>query len=121
MMMEILKPSSSRRRMMRSSICPVLVAGEIVVGDEEAVESLRCVGANDLFDVAGSAPPRHAALHVDDGAEGTLIGTTAAGIEARERADVALRPLRLQDRDRRAGQRRQFIHENCRAAFNSRA
>jgi hypothetical protein len=41
---------------------PVFVTGEIVVGDEEAVDALRDIAADDLLDVVGRAPPRLAAL-----------------------------------------------------------
>ena len=73
---------------------PVLVAGEIVVGDEEAMHALAQLTPDDLLDVVGRAPPRLAPLHIDDGAERALVGTAAAGIEAREvigrRCDAAL-------------------------------
>ena len=78
-------PSPSRSAMSRSKIgFPILVAGEIVVGDEEAVDALGDVAADDLLDVVGAAPPRFASLHVDDRAEAALEGAAAAGIEARE-------------------------------------
>jgi hypothetical protein len=35
---------------------PVLVAREIVVGDEEAAQSLRVVDPHDLLDVVGRTP-----------------------------------------------------------------
>ena len=62
---------------------PVAVAGEIVVGDEEPVDSLRLVGADDLLEVVGGAEAALAPLHVDDGAERALIGAAAAEIDAR--------------------------------------
>ena len=66
---------------------PVLVAGEIVVGDEEAVDALREIGAHDALDVVGAAAARFAALHVDDGAERALERAAAAGVEAGDVAD----------------------------------
>ena len=69
---------------------PILVAGEIVVGDEEAVDALRPVLAQDLLDIIRRAAPRLAPLHIDDGAEGALERAAAAGIEARHVADGAL-------------------------------
>ena len=69
---------------------PILVAGEIVVGDEEAVDALRPVHAQDLLDAVGGAVARFASLHVDDGAERALEGAAAAGVEARHVADGAL-------------------------------
>ena len=51
---------------------PVLVAGEIVVGDEEPVEAVAECCAEQVLDVVGRAAARLAALHVDDGAERAL-------------------------------------------------
>ena len=90
---------------------PVLVAGEIVVGDEEAAQPLRVVDPHDLLDVVGRAAARHAALHIDDGAERALIGTAAAGIETGDAADGALRALQRHQRNRRALDVRQVVHE----------
>ncbi len=66
---------------------PVLVAGEIVVGDEEVPDAVRPVLADRALDVVRRAAARFPALHVDDGAERALIGTAAAGIEARQRLE----------------------------------
>ena len=80
---------------------PVLVAREIVVGDEEAGDALRGIGAHDGLDVVGRAVARLAPLHVDDGAEAALERTAAAGIEAGiVPGDAGHRPAR-QDRQRR--------------------
>ena len=70
---------------------PILVAGEIVVGDEKAVQSLRDVLADDLLDVVGRTAARLAPLHVDDRAERTLERAAAAGVEARHAAGGARR------------------------------
>jgi hypothetical protein len=48
---------------------PVLVAGEIIVGDEEAPDARGPVTFDQMLDIVRRAPPRLAALHVDDGAE----------------------------------------------------
>src|SRR5207253_7540189 len=48
---------------------PVLVAREVVVGDDEAADSLREVRAHYLLYVVGRAPARLTPLHVDDRAE----------------------------------------------------
>ena len=61
---------------------PVLVAREVVVGDEELGDALLGVGADDLLDVVRRAIARLAALHVDDGAERALERAAAPGIEA---------------------------------------
>src|SRR5690606_10773479 len=72
---------------------PVLVAGEIVVGDEVVVDALREVLADELLDVVGRAATRFAALHVDDRAERALERATAprveAGIAAERAGDIA--------------------------------
>jgi len=60
---------------------PVLVAGEIVVSDEEGAQALRVVFVHDALDVVRRAAALLAPLHVDDGAERVLIGAAAAGIE----------------------------------------
>ena len=90
---------------------PVLVAREIVVGDEEAAGALRDIGAHDLLDIVGRAPPRLAPLHVDDGAERTLIGAAAPGVEAGDAAGGAYHLVGGQEWNRRAFDRRQIVHE----------
>ena len=89
---------------------PVLVAGEIVVGDEEARDPLRSVGAHDAFDVVRRAVARLAALHVDDGAEAALERAAAAGVEARIMAGDAGDRLARQDRIGRRRHVRQIVH-----------
>ena len=69
---------------------PVLVAGEIVVGDEEVVDAVGEIGAHDALDVVGAAIAGLAALHVDDGAERALERAAAAGVEARHQPGGAL-------------------------------
>ena len=69
---------------------PILVAGEIVVGDEKALHALRPVHAQDLLDAVRGAIARLPSLHVDDGAERALKRAAAAGIEASHVADRAL-------------------------------
>ena len=89
---------------------PVLVPGEIVVRDEEGAQALRIVHPNDVLDIVWRAAARFAALHVDDRAERTLIGTAAAGIEAGGAAGGALRAFNRHQRDRRAFDTRQVAH-----------
>ncbi len=69
---------------------PVGVAGEIVVGDEEAVDALRQVAADDLLDVVGGAAARFPSLDVDDGAERAQKRTAAASVEGGDLAAGAL-------------------------------
>ena len=69
---------------------PILVAGEVVVGDEEALDPLSPIHADDLLDAVGGAIAGLASLHIDDGAEGALERATATGIETRRGSD---RPL----------------------------
>ena len=64
---------------------PVLVAREVVVGDEEVVHALREVGAHEALDVVGVARARLASLDVDDRAEAAVERAAAAGVEARPR------------------------------------
>src|SRR5262249_32661138 len=100
---------------------PILVARKIIVGDEEAADALLDVAANDGLDVVGSAPPRLATLHVDDGAERALIGTAAPGIKARGMAPDALDLLARNDRQRLVFQMRQVVHhivERLQLAFD---
>ena len=80
---------------------PVLVAGEVVVGDEEAVNAFRPVLPNDVLDVVRRAASRFPSLHVDDGAERALVRAAAAGIEGRVVACRALDVLAQQERHRR--------------------
>ena len=90
---------------------PVLVAGEIVVGDEEAVDALLIIHAQDLLDAVGRAIARLASLHVDDGAERALKRATAAGVEARHVADGALDEVDRQERRRgNLADVRQMLH-----------
>ena len=77
---------------------PIAVAREIVVGDEEAVDALRQVGAHQPLDVVGVAPARLAPLHVDDRAEAALERATAPGVEGAERLAVAPDDLDRQKR-----------------------
>jgi hypothetical protein len=65
---------------------PLFVAPKIVVRDEKFVYALRPVESDQVLDVVGRAKARFASLHVDDGAERALIGTAAAGVEARAQA-----------------------------------
>ena len=90
---------------------PVFVAGEVVVGDEEAVQALRDVGADDTLNVVGRAAARLAPLDVDDRAERALIRAAAPGVQAGVGARRALDPFRRQQRHRRAFQMRQVVHE----------
>jgi hypothetical protein len=51
---------------------PVLVAGEIVVGDEETQDALRRILPHDALHIVGRAPAGLSALDVDDRAERAL-------------------------------------------------
>ena len=89
---------------------PVLVAGEIVVGDEEGLHALRQIGADDDLDVVGAAMARLAALHIDDGAEGALERAAASGVETGHPAAGAADHFRRQDRRRGSFDGRQVVH-----------
>ena len=85
------------------------VAGEIVVGDEEAVDALRLVLAQDAFEIVGVAEAALAPLDIDDGAEGALIGAAAPEIEARQFAHGAAHAGARQDRQGLAFERGQLV------------
>src|SRR5215469_17307970 len=90
---------------------PILVAGEIVVGDEEAVDALGDIRPDDRLDILGRAPARLPPLNVDDRAEGALIRAAAPGIEAGNGAGSAPDAHGGQHRHRHALERRQVVHE----------
>ena len=105
-------PSCSRSSIRRSKIASQsLVAGEIVVGDEELADALRPVQAHEMLDVVGRAEARLASLHVDDGAERALIRAAAAGVEAGAQAERARDVSLGQERRRRSFDLRQVLHE----------
>ena len=81
---------------------PVLVAREVVVGDEEPADAFGPVLPDDALDVVGRAAAGFASLHVDDGAERALVGAAAAGVEGRVVARRALDVLLQQERRRRS-------------------
>ena len=89
---------------------PIAVAGEIVVGDEEARDALLRVLAHDALDVVRVAPARFAALHIDDGAERALERAAAPGIEGGQDAVIALDEPPRQIRDGLVLQVRQVVH-----------
>src|SRR5207245_2529971 len=72
---------------------PVPVAGEIVVGDEEALDALRAIFPDDPLQIVRRAEPALAALHVDNCAERTLIRAPAAEIDTGERTRGAAHML----------------------------
>jgi hypothetical protein len=82
------------------NLSPVGVAGEIVVGDEDAIDALGEVAPDDLLHVVGRAPTRFASLHIDDGAERALERAAAPGIEG---ADLAASALDARGRENRHG------------------
>src|SRR5215468_837224 len=65
---------------------PITIAREIIVRDEEPLDTLRIIITYDLFQIVGRADAALAALHIDDGAKRALVGTAAAEIDARQRA-----------------------------------
>ena len=91
-------------------VFPMLVAGHVVVGDEERRDALLVVLADDRFEIVGGAEPALATLHVDDGAERALERAAAAEIEARHAALVARQRRRRQMRRGGAFEARQIVH-----------
>src|ERR1019366_2101198 len=61
---------------------PILVAGEIIVGDEKTLDPFRVILPHDMFQIVGRADAALAPLHVDDGAERALIRAAASEIDA---------------------------------------
>src|SRR6516165_1153493 len=86
------------------------IAGEIVVGDEEALDALVVVVADDFLEIVGRTVAALAALHVDDGAERALIRAAAAEVDAGKRARGAAHVFLRQERRRLTFERRQIIH-----------
>ena len=85
---------------------PVAVSRQVVVGEEEPADADGVVGAHDRFQVVGAAEARHAALHVDDGAEGALERAAAAEVEARIGAMGPLHLGGFEEGDRGSRRRR---------------
>ena len=79
---------------------PVHIAGEVIVGDEEPIDALCNVVANNLLDVICSPPPGLAALHIDDGAERAKKRTATPRVETGHHAAGALDLLSGQNRQR---------------------
>src|SRR5665213_2581911 len=90
---------------------PVLVARQIVVRDEEMLDALRGIGADERFDVVGRPVARLAALDVDDRAERTLEGAASSSVEAGDKTDRAADALGWQKRQWRAFDAGQLFHE----------
>src|SRR5260370_27922653 len=72
---------------------PILVAGKVVVRDEEAMDALGEIRAHDALAIIRRAVTRLAPLHVDDGAETALIRTASPGVETRVHARGPQNPL----------------------------
>src|SRR5215831_6086675 len=77
---------------------PMPVAREIVVGDEEALDTLNIVLADNPLQVVRRSESALAPLHVNDGAERALVRTASAQIGARQRSRGASDMLAWQDR-----------------------
>src|SRR5262249_1091075 len=65
---------------------PIAIARKIIIGDEEAFNALGMVLADDFFTIVRRAKTALTALHVDDGAERTLIRTAPPKVDTGERA-----------------------------------
>ncbi len=88
---------------------PVLVAREIAISDEEPVDAVLVVLAQDALDIVGAAAAGFAPLHVDDGAERALERTAAPGVEGRDIADGLAHRVARQKRRYRVFERRQVV------------
>src|SRR5262249_15145340 len=60
---------------------PILVSGQIIVGDEETHYAVGKMGAHKALYVVGVAESRLAPLDINDRAEAALERTAAAGVE----------------------------------------
>ncbi len=89
---------------------PVLVARQVVVGDEEVVHALGEVGAHQPLDIVGVARARLASLDVDDRAEAAHERAAAAGVEARPHTRGPRHDLGGEVRRRHALQPREVAH-----------
>ena len=87
------------------------VTGEVVVGDEEALDAEGVVLAHGMLQIVGRAHPALAPLHVDDRAERALVRAAPAEVEARHRADGPAHDLARNNRGGCALQRGQILHE----------
>ncbi len=90
---------------------PILVAREIVVGNEIVTHALRITGANHAFYVIGRAVAGFAALHIDDAAEAARVRAAAPGVETSELARIARYIALGQERQRPIPQVRLVVHE----------
>src|SRR5262249_24398738 len=72
---------------------PVPIAGKVVIGDEEAVDTLSPIEAYDLLDAVRGSMAGIASMHIDDGTERALIRAATSGIKTRHVADGALHEL----------------------------
>src|SRR5207244_1555128 len=90
---------------------PIAVARKIVVGDEEAENTLGEVGAHQALDIVGVAPARLAPLYIDDRAKAALKRAAAPGIESADRLAIAPHNVERQKRCDLRLQARQIVHE----------
>jgi hypothetical protein len=90
---------------------PILVPGEIVVGNKETVQPLGHVLADKALHIVRGTPARLASLDVDDCAERTLEWATASRVKARHRACRPDRANRRNERQRLIFDVREVRHE----------
>jgi hypothetical protein len=90
---------------------PILVAREVIVGNEIAFDPLRLIGANQPFDIVGAAEAGLAPLHINDGAEAAVKGASPPGVEAAQHPGITPYVALWQKRERPALQMRQIAHE----------
>ena len=88
---------------------PILVAREIVVGEQEVADTVLPVLVDGFFDIVGRAAARLAPLHVDDGAERALIRAAAPGVETRQMLHGPAQIVGRQDGNRARLDRRQIV------------
>src|SRR4030095_3530707 len=88
---------------------PILVAGEIVVGDEEGLDALREVLAEQGLEIVGRPETAPAPLVADDRAEAALKRAAATEIDARPPLEIASDHFLRQPWHRRSGEARKIV------------
>ena len=101
---------------------PVPVAGKIIVGDEELVDPLRPIEAQQVFNVIGRTMARRAALHVDDRAKRALVRAPTSGVKTSAQSERTRHKPFWKEGCGRTLKRRKIIYEvvNWREFANGR-
>ena len=90
---------------------PVLVASEVVIGDNKVADALSPVQPNQDLNIVRRPPTGFAPLHIDDRAERALERAPAAGVEACVMADCAAHDTGRQNRRRQIVEPRKVVEK----------